>query len=243
MKIIKLACLAFLLLAACSEKPGGIFVMNEETIENFFEKEKQSWNPADHLNLLIDQPVTEAELPPIPPGAVRLYGTLASDGPYKFLSKQAAIENRGSSFAESIFGKLGPAGSVGNAWFYADFDPATGRIGDARAYLYGFMGGVCDMRKKTEADFGNVSESGFKLNIMGPCLFPQMSGSTADYALLLQGTRKAGNYSVSYIIDDSAAIRAIPLHPKKSPDIYDSGKGIAWIGKSALSGTAGPGSR
>lgn len=225
------ACLSLLLLASCAEEPGGIIVMNEETIENFFEKDKQSWNPPAHLNLLIDQPVTEAKLPPIAPENVRLYGTLDSDGPYVFKSASHVIKNRGSSFTRSVFGKLGPAGYAGNAWFYADFNTQTGQIADARAYIYGFMGGVCDMRQKTEGSFGEIGESGLTLTINGPCLFPDLPGATIDYLLLVEGKKpnSAQTYNLHYVIDNTPALRDIPQSPQKSPEIYDAGSGKAWL--------------
>lgn len=228
-----MAVLAAFLTVSCAEKPGGVFVMNEETIENFFEKDKQSWNPPLHLNLLHDQPVAEAEIPPVPQNRTRLYGTLDSNGPYVFSGANTAIKNRGSSFSDSVFGKLGPAGDGGNAWFYADYNPETGQITDARAYVYGFMGGVCDMRNKTDAVFGQVNQSGFILNINGPCLFPQISGSTAAYGLLIQGKalgQPAGqNFQLRYVINDSYSVQSVPEFPQNSPDIFDSGNGIAWI--------------
>lgn len=222
-------CLAAFLLCACAEQPDGTFVINEETIENVFEKDKLSWNPPAHLNLLIDQPVAQASLPPIPPNFERIYGTLDSSGAYIF--DGADPRKRGSSFSDSIFGKLGPAGKAGNAWFYADFNPLTGQIRDARAYLYGFMGGVCDMRKKTGANFGEVGPSGFRINIYGPCLFPQVSGATMDYALLILGERQVSgsNFKLRYIVDNSASLDNIPDDPKKAANIFDVGRGEAAI--------------
>ena len=221
--------LVIFLPCACAEQPDGTFVMNEETIENVFEKDKLSWNPPAHLNLLIDQPVAQAELPPVPPHSERIYGTLDSSGAYIF--DGAGIRKRGSSFSDSVFGKLGPAGRAGNAWFYADFNPLTGQITDARAYLYGFMGGVCDMRNKTGANFGEVGPAGFLLNIFGPCLFPQISGATMDYALLIKGERQVSgaNFKLRYVIDDSASLENIPENPKKAANIFDSGRGEASI--------------
>lgn len=225
---------AVLFLISCAERPGGVIVVNEETIENFFEKEKQSWDPAEHLNLLIDQPVTRAEIPPKPAGMNRLYGVLESGGPYT-MSAAMELIHRGSTFKNSAFGELGQAGDGGNAWFYMDYNPETGEIADARAYIYGFMGGVCDMRRKTGGSYGRISANDFYLNINGPCLFPQVPGSTMSYALLVQGR---GNLAaspsgtvipVNYVIDNSGKITDIPADPRASQNIYDSGKGRAWV--------------
>lgn len=225
--------LLLFMLTACAEKPDGVIVMNEETIENFFEKDKESWNPPSHLNLLIDQPVTPATIPPVPPGLSRLYGTLSSYGPYIFENAQAEIKNRGSAFSHSVFGELGPAGNSGNAWLYADFNPATGEVADARAYLYGFMGGVCDMRQKTAASYGLIDKKSFRLNINGPCLFPQVSGSTMDYALLIVGENEPGTspptFKLHYIVNDTGKILDIPKNPEQSAQIYDAGNGKAWL--------------
>lgn len=230
-KILLAASLALLL--SCAEEPSGIIVMNEETIENFFEKDKQSWNPPEHLNLLIDQPDAEAKIPPKPKGYVRLNGTLRSDGTY--VLQGSAIKNRGSSFKNSIFGMLGQSGQGGNAWFYADYNPDTGYIEDARAYLYGFMGGVCDMRQKTGGSYGRIEQNGFYLNISGPCLFPELTGSTMEYALLIQGgadlysVPNGANIQINYIIDNTGEILSVPPKPRSDPAVFDSGKGRAWL--------------
>lgn len=237
--MLKTLSIAFIIiiLAACSEKPGGVFVMNEETIENFFEKDKQSWNPPEHLNLLLDQPITQASIPPLPPGLTRLYGVLSSNGAYAFKNGNNAIVDRGSSFKSGEYGMLGPAGKGGNAWFYADFNRQTGEIVDARAYLYGFMGGVCDMREKTRASYGKIGDESFYLNINGPCLFPQISGSTANYALFVQGSGNLLNapaqkvFPIEYIVDDTGTILTIPANPSSQGDIYDAGHGRAWLGQ------------
>lgn len=226
------SCLTLLFLVSCAEKPDGIIVMNEETIENFFEKDKQSWNPPSHLNLLLDQPVTAAQLPPIPQGFVRISGTLNSDGSYAYNGSNASIINRGSSFTESVFGQLGPAGKGGNAWFYADSNPDSGEIADARAYLYGFMGGVCDMRNATSGSYGQIGKDSFTLNINGPCLFPQVQGSTMDYALCINGVAispNAQNFQLRYIVDDTGTVLEIPSAPRQSAAIFDVGNGRAWL--------------
>lgn len=234
--MFKALCFLFsaMFLISCAERPGGVIVVNEETIENFFEKEKQSWDPAEHLNLLIDQPVARAEIPAKPAGLNRLYGVLESGGPYTANTAMELI-HRGSTFKKSVFGELGQAGDGGNAWFYMDYNPATGEIADARAYLYGFMGGVCDMRRKTGGSYGRISENGFYLNINGPCLFPQVPGSTMSYALLVQGGENlaaapaGADFPVNYVIDNTGGIINIPADPRASQNIYDSGTGKAWV--------------
>lgn len=226
------SCLALIFLVSCAEKPDGIIVMNEETIENFFEKDKLSWNPPAHLNLLIDQPVTEAQLPPVPQGLVRIAGTLSSDGSYTYNGDNTSIRSRGSSFSESVFAQLGPAGKGGNAWFYADFNPDTGEIADARAYLYGFMGGVCDMRDATSGSYGQMDRDSFTLNINGPCLFPEVPGATMDFALLIKGasaSMNAQNFQLRYIVDDTGMLLEIPASPRQSAAIFDAGNGRAWL--------------
>lgn len=231
-KIISLIFLA-LFLCACAEKPDGIIVMNEETIENFFEKDKQSWNPPSHLNLLLDQPVAEAALPPLAKGLKQVCGVLASDGAYTI--NTAEIKNRGSSFSKSVFGMLGPAGTAGNAWFYADYNPETGAVLNGRAYLYGFMGGVCDMRNVSSGFYGSATNGKFYLNINGPCLFPQVSGSTMDYALFIESNQDVLNssapFSLRYIVDDTGQIMEIPQNPRSSKAIYDTGSGKGWLYK------------
>lgn len=233
MSRIILIILLSLLPVSCAEEPGGIIVMNEETIENLFESVKQSWNPPSHLNLLTDQPVTAAEIPPVPANELRICGTLDSSGLYVFSGKDGPIRDRGSSFSDSVYGMLGPAGNSGNAWFYADFSPETGQITGGRAYLYGFMGGVCDMRVKTGASYGEASQSGFRLYVNGPCLFPQMSGVTAAYGLVVEGERANAepgrNFRLRYAINDDPAMRVIPADPRKSARIFDSGDGRAWL--------------
>lgn len=146
MKKLAVAFLLILLVSACAETPDGTIVLNEETVENFFEGGAlKSWAPPSELNLVMDQPVTSAEIPPVTSGMVRLYGTLDSFGPYTTTAVPQATfpgaAQRGSTFKNSVYGMLGPAGSGGNAWFYVDIEQNTGQIGNARAYMYGFNGG------------------------------------------------------------------------------------------------------
>lgn len=240
MSRIPLFLLALLALCAtgCAEKPDGVIVVNEETIENFIEGDRrglESWNPPTSLNLVHNQPVMDADIPAVPPGQARLIGVLNSNGPYRFAgaAKAGFGVSRGSTFKNSVYGKLGPAGDGGDAWFYADVDPAAKRIVSARAYLYNFMGGVCDLRKESPAGFGSFAAAGFTIYIDGPCLFPQISGSTSEFALLIQGrgdplTENAGTrLPIRYIVADTAQFKEIPANPQGWPNIYDSGTG--WI--------------
>lgn len=233
-----MACAVLLLLGACAETPDGTIVLNEETAENFFEGGAlKSWNPPSSLNLLMTQPVTPADIPPLPPGRIRLFGTLESAGPYTTTAVPRAsfpgAAQRGSTFRNSVYGMLGEAGSGGNAWFYADIDSATGQIADARAYLYGFDGGVCDMRESVGGSRGEIVADGFTLSIGGYCAFPSESGSTAAYALLIQGrgsplaTPAPENMPVAYIVDNNGKFRTIPKNPRDFWEIYDYGTGIA----------------
>ena len=240
-----LACaLLVLLLCACAEGPDGTIVLNEETVENFFEGGAlKSWNPPSSLNLLMDQPVTRADIPPVPPGQVRLFGTLDSGGPYTTTAAPQATfpgaAKRGSTFKNSIFGMLGPAGTGGNAWFYADIDPVTRQIVTARAYLYGFNGGVCDLRENVGGSRGEIGADDFTLSIGGYCAFPAESGSMAAYALLIQGqgaplTAPAPeNMPVTYIVDNNGKFREIPKDPRNYWEIYDYGPGVAHVGDQA----------
>ncbi|MDE6734288.1 MAG: hypothetical protein K2J64_02335, partial [Desulfovibrio sp.] len=73
MKNFAACALLALLLAACAETPDGTIVLNEETVENFFEGGAlKAWNPPSDLNLVMDQPVTRADIPPVPAGEIRL---------------------------------------------------------------------------------------------------------------------------------------------------------------------------
>ncbi|MDE5832725.1 MAG: hypothetical protein K2H64_07055 [Desulfovibrio sp.] len=224
--------------AACAETPGGLIVMNEETIENFIEGDregKRSWDPALNLNLLHDQPVIDANIPPVPPGMIRLAGVLNSAGPYDTTARLPdnfpGDASRGSTFVDSVFGKLGPAGAGGNAWLYVDIIRDTGAIAAARAYLYNFMGGVCDMRQQSPGGFGSFAATRFALYIDGPCLFPWQQGSTIEFALVVEGTgapldaAAGANFPVRYIVADSARFKEIPADPKAWGSIYDYGTG------------------
>ncbi len=236
--------LLVLLLSACAEGPDGTIVLNEETVENFFEGGAlKSWNPPSSLNLVMDQPVTRADIPPVPQGQVRLFGTLDSVGPYTTTATPRAsfpgAAKRGSTFKNSVFGMLGPAGTGGNAWFYADVDPETRQIVTARAYLYGFNGGVCDMRESVGGSRGEIGADSFTLSIGGYCAFPSESGTTAAYALLIQGqgtplsAPAPENMPVEYIVDNNGKFRAIPKDPRNYWEIYDYGTGLAHVGKEA----------
>lgn len=227
-----------LLLCACAETPDGTIVLNEETLENFFEGGAlKSWDPPSDLNLLMDQPVARADIPPVPAGQVRLYGTLDSDGPYTTTATPRAdfpgAARRGSTFKNSVYGMVGPAGTGGNAWFYADLDPATGRISTARAYMYGFNGGVCDLRQSIRGSWGEVGPDGFTLSIGGYCAFPSESGTTFAYALLVRGESNAlftpapQNMPVSYMVDNTGKYETIPKDPRQYWNIYDYGTGVA----------------
>lgn len=240
-----LACALFaLLLCACAETPDGTIVLNEETVENFFEGGAlKSWNPPSSLNLVMDQPVTPADIPPVPPGQVRLFGTLDSVGPYTTTAAPQAsfpgASKRGSTFKGGVFGMLGPAGTGGNAWFYADVDPVSRQIVTARAYLYGFNGGVCDMRESVAGSSGEIGADSFTLSIGGYCAFPSESGTTAAYALLIQGegtplaVPAPGNMPVAYIVDNNGKFTAIPQDPRNYWEIYDYGTGVAHVGPQA----------
>lgn len=220
------------LLLACSELPDGTIVMNEETIENFFEGGAlKSWDPPMQLNLLMSQPVVAAEIPPVPPGARRIYGTLASAGPYEFPGVPAYAAGRGSSFHDSVYGELGPAGQDGNAWFYADINPESGEIAQARAYLYGFRGGVCDLRQPRQP----ARLAPFALAIAGYCAFPNQQGAAYRYELVIAGPQNlaaeapAARFQARYIVDDSGKLAAIPADPRQNPEIYDYGSVSAQI--------------
>lgn len=236
--------IAAIFLAACAETPDGTIVVNEETIENFIEGDregKRSWDPAMNLNLVHDQPVVPASIPPLPPGQIRLAGPLDSVGPYATTAKLKdnfpGAASRGSTFSDSVFGKLGPAGNGGNAWLYVDIDPAARTVVAARAYLYNFMDGVCDMRRPSAAGFGSFAPSGFSLYIDGPCLFPSQSGSTSEFALVIQGggaplaSASGAVFPIRYIMTDSAKIKEIPADPKAFADIYDYGSGTLTLTK------------
>lgn len=240
-RLVACALLA-LMLGACAEGPDGTIVLNEETVENFFEGGAlKSWNPPSSLNLVMDQPVTRADIPQAPPGQVRLFGTLESAGPYKTTATPQATfpgaTRRGSTFRNSVYGMLGPAGTGGNAWFYADIDPVTRQVVTARAYLYGFNGGVCDMRESVGGTRGEIEADGFSLSIGGYCAFPSESGSTAAYALLIQGqgaplaTPAPENMPVAYIVDNNGKFTAIPKNPRDYWEIYDYGTGVANMGR------------
>lgn len=218
-------CLLFC--AGCAETPDGTFVMNEETVENFFEKDKKSWAPGLDLNLLIDQPVAAAQLPGVSPGLERVEGVLTSYGVYRFRGKSAVAE-RGGTFSKSVFGMLGPAGDGGNAWFYADFNPASGRIENARVYMYGVMGGVCDLRQRLHEAYGKMNGQEFSLAIEGYCQFPQISGSAMRFAALIRGKPvPAAPFAVEYILDDTGAIAAMPADPEEVDAVFDYGSGHA----------------
>ena len=227
--LILFAC--FFACAGCAEEPDGTIVMNEETIENFFEKDKKSWDPGMNLNLLTDQPVVEAEIPGVEPGMIRVQGTLKSHGAYVFKG-QSPIMNRGGTFSKSVYGMLGPAGDGGNAWFYADFNPANGQIVNARAYMYGVMTGVCDLREAVNQNYGQMTQKQINLNIGGYCLFPQTSGAAMQFAIFIKGNR--GNvftepFDIEYILEDSSNIFTIPENPQSVNAIFDYGTGRAGI--------------
>lgn len=237
-KLHKLCLLAIAgILAACAETPEGTIVINKETVENFVTEELdhgdgglKGFNPPSYLNLVMEQPVAHARIPELHEGEIRLQGTLDSAGPYKVAG---VAGERGSTFGDSVFGMLGPAGRAGNAWFYADIKADTGEILSARAYLYGFNGGVCDMRKKDGDSFGQIGRAGFTIQVSGPCYFPEVSGSVAEFALLIQGSgnvlAKPENITLKYIVDDTGAIADIPEFPRRNQDIYDYGTGSATV--------------
>lgn len=233
-KMKKLLCmlpLCALLCSSCAETPDGTIVMNEETIENFFEKDKKSWDPGLKLNLVKDQPVVAAEIPGVAPGMVRLQGSLASAGTYVFKGDEGD-ETRGGTIEKSVYGMLGPAGEAGNAWFYADFNPSTGEIVNARAYLYGVMEGVCDLRESVNGNYGEISPEKLALNIGGYCLFPEMQGQAMQFAIYATGRRGAtfaAPFPVRYILDDTADIFSIPENPMQNKNIFDFGTGQAGI--------------
>lgn len=231
MKRILFLLLLPLFCMSCAETPDGWIVMNEETIENFFEKHKESWAPPMSLNLAHDQEVVSADIPALLPGLVRIEGTLVSAGPYTV--PDAPISHRGGTFTKSVFGMFGAVGKNGNAWFYADVDPASGEIRGGRAYLYGFMDGVCDLREKIGPDYGKIMDGKMAFSIAGYCLFPQISGSAAEYALLVEGEfpgyETSASFPVKYIVDDNGAIGNIPNDPEKNSAIFDSGTGSAKI--------------
>lgn len=237
--IISLFALIFFL-PGCAETPDGTIVMNEETIENFFERGPlKAYNPPSNLNLVMDQPVVEADIPPVPPNNIRIYGTLDSVGPYQTSAKAQVsypgANQRGSTFKNSVYGMLGRAGEGGNAWFYADINRETGQIMQGRAYMYGFNGGVCDLRQSADGSWGSISQDNFTISIDGYCYFPAESGSTAAYALLVQGkgnplaTPAPQNMYVNYIVDNNGKFNSIPQDPKKYWEIYDYGTGKANI--------------
>ena len=90
------------------------------------------------------------------------------------------------------------------------------------------------MRKKTQASYGKIDAESFYLNINGPCLFPQVSGSSMDYAILIEGmgnimqTSQAG-LAINYVVDDSGTILNIPPNPRSNDNIYDYGQGKVWL--------------
>lgn len=226
---------------ACAMTPDDTFVVNEETIENFFDPHgpQKAWDPGSDLNLLWDQPVARAEFPALGPGETRVYGTLDSVGIYRTTAKLRAsypdASMRGSTFTHSKFGLLGPATPTGgNAWFFADID-ASGQIVHARAYMYGFENGVCDMRQKAKDTYGKISSNGFILTIDGPCAFQGQFGTTAEYAIVIEGTGdllsspNGREFSIRYIVDNNGKFRTIPENPEKYREIYDYGYGQARI--------------
>lgn len=226
--------LLFFTLFACSEMPDGTIVMNEETIENFFNPDHlKSWNPPTNLNLVMDQPVAAAEIPPVPKGQVRLYGTLDSSEKYQPANNREGSRSKGSGFKNSVYGMLGNAGDGGNAWFYADINPVTDRIIKGRAYLYGFNGGVCDMRESSNGSWGRITDSEFILTIDGYCHFPSEEGSNFAFALVIQGdvnpfeTPTPKNIHINYIMDNSGKFASVPQNPQDFPEIYDYGAGTA----------------
>lgn len=227
-----------LMLCACAETSDGTFVMNEETIENFFERGAlKAWDPPSGLNLVMDQPVAPAEIPPVPAGEIRVWGVLDSNGPYETSAPAEAefkgARQRGSTFKNSVYGMVGDAGNGGNAWFYADLNQETGQIVTARAYLYGFNGGVCDLRQKPASGWGVVNNAGFTLRIDGYCSFPSESGAMAAYELLIEGKGNPvaepapQNMYVNYIVDNNGRFATIPANPRDYWEIYDFGTGKA----------------
>lgn len=234
----------FLFMSACAETPDGTIVLNEQTVENFFEdgnKPLKSWNPPANLNLLMKQPVAAAEIPQVPEGMCRIEGTLDSAGRYKTVATPKAdfpnANLRGSTFRNSVFGMVGPAAGKGNAWFYADVNPQTGEIINARAYLYGFNDGVCDMRKPAGGSFGTISSRGFTLSIDGYCAFPDEEGSMFEYALLIEGQGgiltlpQGAKTKLRYIVDNNGKFTSIPARPQNIWQIYDYGDGYATLVK------------
>lgn len=230
-----------LFLCACAETKDGTFVMNEETIENFFDDKdgKKSWNPPAQLNLLKTQTVVPADIPPVPRGLIRIDGTMTSAGTYEINSGEnyPGANARGSTFSKSVFGLLGEAGKGGNAWFYADINPKTREIITARAYLYNFKDGVCDLRQSLAGSFGELSPTGFTLSFAGYCEFPNTPGSMAKYAILIEGaanplTAPEGFVIPGrYIMDNSGKIGVIPANPAQNPQIDDYGQVQAWIAR------------
>lgn len=227
------------MLCACAETRDGTIVVNEETIENFFERGAlKAWDPPSGLNLVMDQPVAAANIPQVPAGEIRVCGVLDSNGPYKTTAPAQAsfkgARQRGSTFKNSVYGMVGDAANGGNAWFYADINQATGQIVTARAYLYGFNGGVCDLRQRPEGGWGTIRETGFSLRIDGYCYFPSESGTTAAYELLIEGSgnplfNPPQNMHLKYIVDNNGRFASIPADPENYWEIYDYGTGKAHV--------------
>lgn len=238
----RVALLSFVALAGCAREPDGSFVIDEETIEQAWDTKSLAVQPpvpdsAAGLSLNKNQPARKADIPPVPPGMTRVYGTLDSAGLYKTKAPAAypGADARGSTFQNSVYGMLGPAARGGTAWYYADV--YEGSVAGVRVYLNGFMNGVCDMRKPVNGGYGTVDKTGLNIRAAGPCYFADESGSTSEYAILISGRgdvfspANGESLKVNYIIDNTGAINRVPATPRDLPAVYDYGSGVAKIGQ------------
>lgn len=91
-------------------------------------------------------------VPAVPAGAARLYGDLISTWPEASRNYTWKDESQ-----------------KGDAWFYVDFDPATGGILDARAFARGYadMEEYLGFFEKYKGSFGSITKKGFELQIAG----------------------------------------------------------------------------
>lgn len=97
-------------------------------------------------------------VPPIPAGAARLYGDLYST--YKEANR---------NFTWKVPSLMRTDTERDEAWFYADFDPASGEILDAGAYATGYDRNAVYLGffEKYQGSFGKITETGFELQIAG----------------------------------------------------------------------------
>lgn len=182
--------------------------------------------------------------PPIPAGAARLYGDLYS-----------TYKNGDRNFTWKVQSLMPMDCKRDEAWFYVDFDPASGEILDAGAYATGYDRNVVHLGffEKYQGSFGKITSNGFELQMAGVSYGGgvwQGYGEEWEYpaAIFVQGKanllQKKNGSKVPFtykIMDVAGAAGRISTDPDgneqfevtevKKDELADKGKGTAILSK------------